>query len=343
MTLIDPQIPQRRGCRSLITRGLKLFGLILVILIVVGVGYQTIASAQAISSYPAPGQLIDMGGYRLHINCVGTGSPTVILEAGGISFSSEWYWVQQQIAPTNRVCAYDRAGNGWSDPSPTPRTSQGIVQELHTLLEKAGIGTPVVLAGHSYGGVINRIYAQTYPADVSGIVLVDTAFILPNTFTSDADWLDWKRSNDVLQVAVWAMIRTGVYRLSIADAVRGWGYPPEVAAELTALRSSDQSFDTYYAEGTGERRELTEQSKAAENLGSLPLMILWADHPALSISDEARYVGFQDAVAGYSSTSEVRYVTGSDHGSIIGNQQYAQQVSAAIRDVIAQTGSSANE
>jgi pimeloyl-ACP methyl ester carboxylesterase len=334
-TVLTTEPKVRRGCLPLVGRILRVFVFILVVLLVVGVGYQTIVSAQDKQTYPPPGQMVDMGGYHLHINCVGTGSPTVVLEAGGISFSAEWYWVQQQLATTNRVCAYDRAGNGWSEVSPAARTSQTVVQELHTLLAKADIPGPYVLAGHSYGGVINRIYAHSYPDDVLGIVLVDTAFALPATFTSDEDFLSWKRSNDVLQAALWAMVRTGVYRLSIASAVEAWGYPPEITAVLTALRSSNQAFDTYYAEGIGERRELTKQANEAENLGSLPLIILWADPPPTSDSDLAIYQGYQQAANSYSTASEARYLTGSDHGSIIGNEQYAQQVSAAIRDVIA--------
>ena len=101
---------------------------------------------------PPPGKLVDIGGYQLHINCTGKGSPTVILEAGLGGDSRSWHEVQPEIAEFAQVCSYDRAGLGWSDPGPKPRTSQQIVKELHRLLAKADIQSPYVLVGHSFGG-----------------------------------------------------------------------------------------------------------------------------------------------------------------------------------------------
>jgi pimeloyl-ACP methyl ester carboxylesterase len=125
---------------------------------------------------PPPGRLVDVGGWRLHLDCRGTaraGQPTVILEAGAGDFSAEWSLVQPRVATFARVCAYDRAGDGWSDLGPHPRTMRQLVYELHTLLERAGERPPYVLAGQSYGAVVVRLYAATYPADVAGVVLVD--------------------------------------------------------------------------------------------------------------------------------------------------------------------------
>jgi pimeloyl-ACP methyl ester carboxylesterase len=126
--------------------------------------------------FPPPGKLIDVGGWRLHLNCTGEAhgsQPTVILEAGAGDFSVEWGLVQPQAAKFARVCSYDRAGDGWSDLGPHPRTFHQIVYELHTLLEKASIKPPLVLVGHSYGGGLVRLYASTYPADIAGMVLVE--------------------------------------------------------------------------------------------------------------------------------------------------------------------------
>jgi pimeloyl-ACP methyl ester carboxylesterase len=124
---------------------------------------------------PPPGQLIDMGGYRLHIHCEGTGSPVVILDAGLGDWSTHWTAVQNLLKTDTRVCSYDRAGYGWSDPGPRPRDSQRIVTELHSLLEKAGVPPPYVLVGHSFGGINMRLYASTYPAEAAGLVLVDAS------------------------------------------------------------------------------------------------------------------------------------------------------------------------
>src|SRR5262245_43652329 len=126
--------------------------------------------------FPPPGRLVDIGGWRLHLNCTGearASQPTVILEAGIGDFSVEWGLVQPGVAQFARVCSYDRAGDGWSDLGPHPRTMPQIVYELHTLVDKAGVKPPLVLVGHSYGGWLVRLYASTYPADVAGMVLVE--------------------------------------------------------------------------------------------------------------------------------------------------------------------------
>jgi pimeloyl-ACP methyl ester carboxylesterase len=126
--------------------------------------------------FPPPGKLVDVGGWRLHLNCTGeprASQPTVILEAGVGDFSVEWSLVQPGVAKFARVCSYDRAGDGWSDLGPHPRTLRQIVYELHTLLDKGGVKPPLVLVGHSYGGWLVRLYASTYPAEVAGMVLVE--------------------------------------------------------------------------------------------------------------------------------------------------------------------------
>ena len=125
---------------------------------------------------PAPGRLLDVGGWRMHINCAGTaraGQPTVILEAGSSDFSIDWAFVQPEVATFTRVCSYDRSGSGWSDLGPYPKTLKQTIFELHTLLDKAGVSAPLVYVGHSYGGRLARIYASTYPAEVVGMVMVD--------------------------------------------------------------------------------------------------------------------------------------------------------------------------
>jgi pimeloyl-ACP methyl ester carboxylesterase len=121
-------------------------------------------------------ELIDLGGWRLHLNCTGTGKtgqPAVILEAGNGDFSVDWSLVQPGVARFARVCSYDRAGSGWSDLGPRPRTLHQKVWELHTLLEKGGMKPPYVLVGHSYGGWIVRQYTSTYSDEVAGMVLVE--------------------------------------------------------------------------------------------------------------------------------------------------------------------------
>lgn len=137
-------------------------------------GYQTFAISDDLKTYPAPGRLIDVGGYRLHINCIGHGEPTVVLEAGMSGWSTDWILVQPEIAKVTRVCTYDRAGYGWSETGPQPRDSQQVATELHTLLTKAGIEDRIVLVGHSLGGLFVQYYSKTYPQQVAGIVLIDS-------------------------------------------------------------------------------------------------------------------------------------------------------------------------
>jgi pimeloyl-ACP methyl ester carboxylesterase len=122
-----------------------------------------------------PGRLVDIGGYRLHLDCQGTGSPTVILEAGLGDPAISWSGVQPALARSARVCSYDRAGLGSSDPGPFPRDPMRETGELHTLLSRAGLAPPYVLVGHSYGGDLTRLYAARFPQGVVGLVLVEAA------------------------------------------------------------------------------------------------------------------------------------------------------------------------
>src|SRR3712207_632680 len=163
--------------------GRTLLGLLLLVMVLAAVTLGAGASAKAAlrASHPPIGQLVDVGGYKLHISCVGVGSPTVVLDAGAGDLGLAWAQVQPTVARSTRVCTYDRAGLDWSEQSPQPRTAEVMVDELHTLLTKAGIAGPYVLGGHSLGGLVIRQYAHTYPAGVAGIVLVDSAH--------EAQWL----------------------------------------------------------------------------------------------------------------------------------------------------------
>lgn len=137
----------------------------------------TMLSARAMEarSHPVPGIRVYVGNHLMHINCVGEGAPTVILESGLGGTSLDWARVQPEAARHTRVCAYDRAGYGWSDASQEPRTSLNQARELHALLEAARIHGPYVLVGHSFGGFNVRLFASLYPRDTAGLVLIDAA------------------------------------------------------------------------------------------------------------------------------------------------------------------------
>ena len=122
---------------------------------------------------PPPGKLVDVGGHRLHVNCTGAGSPTVILESGASSFAIDWALVQPAVARTNRVCSYDRAGYGWSEPAAYDMRGEDAVRSLRKALDVLGERAPYVLVGHSMGGRYVRLFALAYPSEVRAMVLVD--------------------------------------------------------------------------------------------------------------------------------------------------------------------------
>ena len=124
---------------------------------------------------PPPGTLVDIGGLRLHLHCSGEGSPTIVLDAALGASSLSWSLVQPELAKLSRVCSYDRAGFGWSEPGPMPRTAGRITDELRTLLARAEVPPPFVFVGHSFGGFIGLIFARRFSADTAGLVLVDPA------------------------------------------------------------------------------------------------------------------------------------------------------------------------
>jgi pimeloyl-ACP methyl ester carboxylesterase len=132
----------------------------------------TLAKAQ--SSPPPPGELVSIGGHKIHFLCSGSGSPTVVVETGLGDFSTDWSLVQSQVEKFTRICTYDRAGYAWSEPGPMPRTFDQLHLELHEGLRALGERGPFVLVGHSFGGLVVRHYPSAYPKEVVGIVLVDT-------------------------------------------------------------------------------------------------------------------------------------------------------------------------
>jgi pimeloyl-ACP methyl ester carboxylesterase len=150
---------------------------LVVFLVLAGVVYQFVATRIDEYRYPAPGEVVDVGGYSMHLYCTGEGggAPTVVMDSGLGGTVLDWQLVQPEVAQFARVCTYDRAGMGWSEPGAQPRTSQQIVEELHDLLGNAGVQGPYVLVGHSFGGTNVQLYASQYPNEVAGMVLVDSA------------------------------------------------------------------------------------------------------------------------------------------------------------------------
>ena len=140
-----------------------------------GATYQWVATRKDLTSTPPPGQFVDVGGHRLHLWCTGVGAPPVILEAGLGGSSADWGVVQPDIARFTRVCSYDRAGMGYSDPGPSPRTARRIAEELAKLIDRSGLDGPVVLVAASIGGFDVRVLASDHTDRVAGLILIDAS------------------------------------------------------------------------------------------------------------------------------------------------------------------------
>lgn len=153
---------------------LRAAGIILIMLAISGYAFDRIATARDREHYPPNGQLVDVGGYRIHLYCSGSGRPTVVLDAGGFDSLEQWRLVQPEVAKLTRTCSYDRAGFGWSDASPHPQTARQIAHELHTALANAGITGPYIVVGHSISGLYARVFASEFPGEVAGMVLDDS-------------------------------------------------------------------------------------------------------------------------------------------------------------------------
>ena len=150
-------------------------GALLIVAALSGATYQWLATRRDLAATPPPGHLVDIGGYRLHLWCTGDGAPAVILDTGLGGSSAGWGFVQPDVARFTRVCSYDRAGMGYSDPGPSPRTARRIANELAELLGRSGIAGPVVLVGASIAGFDVRVFASDYPDRAAGLVLVDAS------------------------------------------------------------------------------------------------------------------------------------------------------------------------
>src|SRR3954452_5731911 len=163
-----------RQLRSRTARWLLYPVIAVLALAAMGGAYATLGAAADARAYPMPGQLIDVGGHSLHLSCTGTGSPTVVLQPGGGEMSSNMAWIAPAVSRGTRVCVYDRAGRGWSEPAYTPQDAAQIATDLHTLLQRGHVPGPYVLAGHSFGGLYVLTFAARYPNEVAGMVLVDS-------------------------------------------------------------------------------------------------------------------------------------------------------------------------
>ncbi|MGH7563910.1 MAG: alpha/beta fold hydrolase [Gemmatimonadota bacterium] len=252
-----------------------LAGILAAVLAVLGTtadaGAQSSSAVRSLVDPPPPGRLIDVGGHRLHLHCVGEGSPVVIFDAGAGAWSIFYSEIQESVAGETRACAYDRAGLGWSGPGPMPRTSRRMAEELHALLEGAGIEPPYVLVGHSLGGYTARLFADLYPDQVAGIVLAESAHEE-----------QWER----LPAKALALVRSAVEfdRKAAVAARRGalppesvppWAGPPELRPAYESEMADPSTYDARAAEMDA-AVESAAQVRATGDLRDLPLAVVTA-------------------------------------------------------------------
>jgi pimeloyl-ACP methyl ester carboxylesterase len=231
-----------------------------------------LAKSNLQKQYPAPGQLVDVDGYRMHINCIGQGNPTVVLEAGLNDFSEFWSLVQPEVANFSRVCVYDRAGYGWSESSPNPRTSEIMVTELHTLLVNADELPPFVLVGHSFGGALVRLYAHKYPDEVVGMVLVDSAH--EDLFIRIPEWRAASEQMITMLRTLIPLRSTGIMAL-VPKTIPNRGLPDDALAQYRAILATTECLETSMAETRQFESNLAQVAEAnIAGFGNLPLVVI---------------------------------------------------------------------
>jgi len=262
---------KRRGRGCLLWLGASLA--LLLGLMLIGYIYEPIAEAADAKAYPPPGKLVDVGGHRLHINCTGTGSPTVVIDAGWGDWSTAWGFVQPEVAKTTRVCTYDRAGTGWSEAGPLPRDAAQYAKELHTLLQNAGIPGPYVMVGHSLGGLPVRVFIHDYASEIAGVVLIDS--MTPQQFTqspTEAQSPSDSQSQPFSFPA--ALARFGVVRLFAKPLGLAPVTTPDEQAYYSRLVRTE-NVQAYINEGQGMPTSGAEAA-AVKTFGDLPLIVLTA-------------------------------------------------------------------
>lgn len=308
--ITEPSGPQllAKGLRWLARGAFVLVGLV-IILAVSGSVYEAIVGREDARAHPAPGRLVDVGGFRLHINCVGAGSPTIVLDAGLGETSLDWGQIQPQLATKTKVCAYDRAGMGWSDPSFRERTPTNIAEELHMLLINADIGGPYVLVAHSLSGKSARLFALRYRNEMAGLVLVDARSEYVDSLTTPAENGAFIEAIDA-QGRLYALARRfGVARLFGADIAGSSSLPAETRS-LMALMGTTQSAIAATAGEARARAASDAELVAAPRLGALPLIVLVSDQ---SIATVPHWQDAQRRQAQLSSAGRMVIASGSSH------------------------------
>lgn len=313
----------RRQLRSPSKRWLLYPVIAMLALASIGGGYETLREAADATAYPMPGQLIDVGGHSLHLSCTGSGTPTVVLEAGGGEMSSNLGWIAPAVARDTRVCVYDRAGRGWSEPADTAQDGLQVATDLHTLLQRGHVPGPYVLAGHSFGGLYVLTFAARYPADVSGMVLVDS------TAPATAAKPRAASSGDVMgrvSALVSVSARVGLARLYGQGSFGS--LPPRSRDEVRASGATESTLrgtiDEYVQAAAS-----VQQAASLRDFAGKPLVVLTA-----GTGSDAAWSAAQNHLATLSTNSVHRVIDGATHEALVADEQYAATTTQAILDVV---------
>ncbi len=298
-----------------------------------GAVYEAFASSRDAAAYPPPGRLVSVGEHRLHISCSGEGAPTVVFESGLANMSTDWANIQPQVSASTRACAYDRAGIGWSDDGPQPRDPRHVAEELHTLLANAGESAPYVLVGQSFGGLYVRMFADLYPEETAGMVLVDASH--PDMWArAPAELTAAMVPSTGMGLVYRGLAHVGFLRLTSAFPT-DCGLTAEHCGEERAWTLSARKTDAYIAEMGAPDRDA--QVRATRTLGDRPLVVLTAaDHTnefgPYAAQVEPLWLQMQSELDALSSNTSHHIVAGSTHSSL--QLKDAETTSGAIGQVV---------
>lgn len=319
--------PMRRLARILIA-----IALLPLVLAASGAGYEMIAARGDATAYPPRGRLVDVGGFRLHIDCVGAGSPTVILDAGLGGSSLDWSLVQPELGATTRVCTYDRAGMGWSDPGLRARTPEQVAEELHTLLVNADVPGPYVPVAHSLSGKYARLFALRHRRETAGLVLVDARSEYVDDRTTPSENRAFLEAVKSQGRQFSAARRFGVARLLGAQLAGSPASPAEIRRLMALLATRQNAIDA--TDGEARARTASDaELRGTPALGSLPLIVLVSDQ---SIADLPHWAEAQRLQAAQSSGGRMVIASQSSHSI---HWDRPDLVISSVREVVARARS----
>lgn len=290
-----------------------------------GGAYETYAETSDPSVADMPGRLVDVGGHRLHIDCTGTGTPTVVLEAGlGEPSTMMAGWVAPDVAQTTRVCVYDRAGRGWSESAAAPQDGVQVATDLHTLLDHAGEPGPYVLAGHSAGGIYVLNFAKEFPQDVAGVVLLDSMH--PEQYERMASWPGFYEMFRRASATMPSLSRLGLGRVLYGTQYGGLPEPQrsQERAFLSTPRHNRSIRDEFHM-----IRTAMDQAAGLKTLGDTPLAVVTARSGA-----EADWFPMQDDLATLSTNSVHRVLDDAAHATLVEDEDAAGEASRAILEIV---------